>query len=156
MDRLDIRIVEALQARGDLTHAELAEAVGSTPSTCLRRVRALRQSGVLRRAIFLADPARLGRGLKAIISWSMRDQTRADRQKLAKRLKAEPAVAQAFGVTGEVDAILIGHFKDMADYQDFCDRLFDGAPSVVRYTTHFVSETYKDETAIACDAAIAD
>lgn len=45
MDELHLRIVAVLQADGALTKAELAEAVGSTPSTCLRRVAELRRTG---------------------------------------------------------------------------------------------------------------
>ena len=153
MDTLDLRIVTALQKRGDITHAELAEEVGSTASTCLRRVRDLRKSGVLTDNIFLADAAKLGRGLKAIITASTKDHTRSDREKLARCIQAEPSIAYAYGVTGELDAVLIGNFRDMVEYQQVCDRLFDGVESVVRYTTHFIAETYKNEPAIPCDAA---
>lgn len=153
MDALDIRIVEALQKRGDITHAELAGLVGSTASTCLRRVRDLQKSGILTENIYRADATRLGRGLRAIITATTKDHTRADRQALAACIRAEPAIAYAYGVTGELDAILIGNFRDMVEYQEVCDRLFDGVESVVRYTTHFISETYKDEPAIPCDAA---
>lgn len=152
MDALDIRIVETLQKSGDVTYAELAEAVGSTASTCLRRVRDLRKAGVLTDNIFLADAAKLGRGLKAIITVTTKDHTRADREELARCLRAEPAIAYAYGVTGELDAVLIGNFKDMVEYQDACDRLFDGVDSVVRYTTHFISETYKADPSVPCDA----
>lgn len=152
MDALDIRIVEALQKRGDMTQTQLADLVGSTASTCLRRVRDLRKSGILTGNIYSADAARLGRGLKAIITATTKDHTRADRQKLARCIQAEPAIAYAYGVTGELDAILVGNFRDMVEYQEVCDRLFDGVEGVVRYTTHFISETYKDEPAIPCDA----
>ena len=150
MDALNIRIIEVLQTRGDMTHAELAEVVGSTPSTCLRRVRDLRNSGVLTKSIYLASAVKLARGLKAIITLTTKDHTRQDREELSKLIDAEPAVASAYGVTGELDAILIGNFHDMAEYQEVCDRLFDDE-KVVRYTTHFVSETYKDQPAISCD-----
>jgi len=153
MDALDIRILEAVQKRGDLTYAELAVLAGSTASTCLRRVRDLQKSGVLTKNIYLADAAKLGRGLRAIITATTKDHTRADRGTLAKCIREEPAIAYSYGVTGELDAILIGNFRDMAEYQEVCDRLFDGDESVVRYTTHFISEIYKDEPAIPCDAA---
>lgn len=51
-------------------------------------------------------------------------------------------------MTGEQDAVLIGHFSDMEEYQALCDRLFDGDPDVVRYTTLFAVETYKETTTI--------
>ncbi len=152
MDALDIRIVETLQKRGDITHAELAEQVGSTASTCLRRVRALRAKSILTDNVFLADAAKLGRGLKAIITVTTKDHTRADREAFASALREEQAIAYAYGVTGELDAVLIGNFRDMVEYQDTCDRLFDGVDSIVRYTTHFIAETYKAHPSVPCDA----
>ena len=68
MDRLDVRILDALQREGSLTQSELAEHVGSSPSTCLRRVQRLRNSGHLERCVYLADPRKLERGLRAIIT----------------------------------------------------------------------------------------
>lgn len=148
MDALDLRIVSALQADGSLTKAELAEAVGSTPSTCLRRVAELRRTDVLTGCVYLADPAKLGRGIRAIITVTTRDHTKDLRTSFASRIAEERAITQAYGVTGDLDAILIGHFADMEEYQALCDRLFDSDPDVVRYTTLFAVETYKETTAI--------
>ena len=152
MDALDIRIVEALQQQGDLTNAELAECVSSTASTCLRRVNALKKRGILKKNVYIADVAKLGRGLKAIITITTKDHPRAERERFAASLRAEPSIGYAYGVTGELDAVLIGNFRDMVEYQEMCDRLFDGVESIVRYTTHFVSETYKDHPSVPCDA----
>jgi Lrp/AsnC family transcriptional regulator, leucine-responsive regulatory protein len=66
----------------------------------------------------------------------------------ASRISEEPAITQAFGVTGDLDAVLIGHFGDMEEYQALCDRLFDSDPDVVRHTTLFVVETYIETTTI--------
>ncbi len=148
MDALDLRIVAALQADGSLTKAELAEAVGSTPSTCLRRVAELRRTGVLTGCVYLADPGKLGRGIRTIITVTTRNHTKDLRTSFASRISEEPAIVQAYGVTGELDAVLIGHFADLAEYQAMCDRLFDSDPDVVRYTTLFAVETYKETTAI--------
>lgn len=149
MDDLDLRILSILQADGSLTKAELAEAVGSTPSTCLRRVADLRRNGVLKSCIYLADPAKLGRSIRAIITVTTRNHTKNLRTSFAASIAEEPAIIQAFGVTGDLDAVLMGHFGDMEEYQALCDRLFDSDPDVVRYTTLFAVETYKDTTAIS-------
>ncbi|WP_159590452.1 Lrp/AsnC family transcriptional regulator [Chelativorans xinjiangense] len=155
MDRLDVRILEALQHSGDLTHAELAEKVGSTQSTCLRRVQRLKDSGHLNKSVYLADPARLERGLRVFIVVTTKEHDRRKRMAFAAKLKGESAITLAYGVTGEVDALLMGNFASMAEYQETCDRLFDGDDNVVRYTTFFVAETYKETTAIPCDALLA-
>ena len=152
MDSLDVRIVEALQRDASLTNAELADRVHSTPSTCLRRVQRLVESGVLSRSVFLADASKLGRGLKVVITVTTKDHRRADRDVFAKSIAREPAISFGYGVTGDVDAVLIGNFRDLTEYQDTCDRLFDNVESIVRYTTHFITETYKDEPSVPCDA----
>jgi DNA-binding Lrp family transcriptional regulator len=148
MDGLDQRIVTTLQRDGSLTKAELAEAVGSTPSTCLRRVADLRRLGVLKGCVYLADPVKLGRSIRAIITVTTRNHTKELRKTFASCVSKEVAITQAYGVTGDVDAVLIGHFRNMEEYQALCDRLFDTDPDVVRYTTLFAVETYKDTTQI--------
>ena len=151
MDALDLRIIAALQVDGSLTKAELAEAVGSTPSTCLRRVAELRRRGVLTGCVYLADPTKLGRGIRAIITVTTRNHTKELRTSFAAHISGEPAILQAYGVTGDLDAVLIGVFSDMEEYQALCDRLFDNDPDVVRYTTLFAVETYKETTSITPD-----
>jgi Lrp/AsnC family leucine-responsive transcriptional regulator len=66
----------------------------------------------------------------------------------SRPISEEPAITQAFGVTGDLDAVLIGHFGDMEESQALCDRLLDSDPDVVRYTTLFAVETYKETTEI--------
>jgi DNA-binding Lrp family transcriptional regulator len=155
MDRLDVRILEALQNSGDLTHADLAEKVGSTQSTCLRRVQRLKNSGHLSKCVYLADPERLERGLRVFIVVTTKEHNRQKRMAFASKLKDVPSITLAYGVTGDVDALLMGNFASTADYQETCDRLFDGDDDVVRYTTFFVAETYKETTAISCDVLLA-
>ena len=148
MDALDRRIVDVLQQHGDLTQAELAEATGSTASTCLRRVAALRKQGVLLANVYRVNPAKLGRGIKAIITVETRDHPLTARAKFASRLRKEPAISDAYGLTGELDAMLIANFQDMEEYQQFCDRLFDGVETIVRYTTYFATEIYLEDAGV--------
>lgn len=151
MDALDLRIVEALQHQGDLTHSELAERVNSTPSTCLRRVRQLKKSGVLVANIYLVSAARVGRPIHAIVTVTTKDHKRDGRQKMASCVLSEPSIAYAHEVTGDLDVILICNFKDIEEYQEVCDRLVDQVEDIVRLSTHFVSNTYKTETAMPLD-----
>src|SRR6516165_1801834 len=61
-DRTDRSILRVLQAQGRIANNELADAVGLSPSACLRRVRALEESGVIDRYVALLDPVRIGKG----------------------------------------------------------------------------------------------
>lgn len=155
MDQLDIRIIDALQRDGTLTQAELAEHVGSTPSTSLRRAERLKASGHLDHCVYLADPKKLERGLRAIITVVTSGLAGKKGIDFAKRLANEPALDMAYGTTGEVDAVLLANFSDMEEFRTFCERLFDNDPHVVRYTTMFAVDCYKQTTVVPTDALAA-
>lgn len=151
MDHIDRRIVAALQADASITNADLAEHIGLSPSSCLRRVQRLKQAGVLRKVVALADADALGRGLTAIVEVMLEHHGAAQRRDFVEALRREPAVAQAWSVTGEPDVVLILHLRDMKEYQRLSERLFTHDPNVGKFRTLFAMETYKDETAIAVD-----
>ena len=60
IDRIDRNILEQLQKDGSLTNQELADKVGLSPSPCLRRVRALEESGIILRQVTILDHKKLG------------------------------------------------------------------------------------------------
>ena len=68
LDKTDIKILAALQQNGRLTNVELADAVALSPSPCLRRLKHLEESGIIKRYVALLDPARLGLGLQAFVN----------------------------------------------------------------------------------------
>lgn len=151
MDALDIRIIDLLQKDAGLTQSEIADRVSSTPSTCLRRVQRLREAGYLTRCIYVADPKRLGRGIKAFISITTKDFGLHDFNAFINRLLQEPSIDVAYGTTGDVDAIVEGNFASLEEYGDMCARLFDSDPDVVRYTTHFAVQAFNRKRAISTD-----
>lgn len=152
VDRLSKKILKELQGNGDLTQSQLAKLVDSTSSTCMRRIQKLRKDGYLKKRVYLTDAAKLGRGLRAIITVTTRNQDLSLRRQFTKRLSKEPSICCAYGVTGEVDAVLIGNFSSMEEFQSVCDRLFDKDSNVLRYTSSFAVEIYKEETSIPIDS----
>ncbi|MFZ0003231.1 MAG: Lrp/AsnC family transcriptional regulator, partial [Trebonia sp.] len=64
MDDIDRSILATLEKHGRISNDELAARVGLSPSPCLRRVRRLEQTGVIRGYQALVDPAAVGRGLR--------------------------------------------------------------------------------------------
>ena len=67
LDKTDLRILSELQLNGRLTNVELAERVALSPSPCLRRLKQLEESGVIRQYVALLDPAKIGLGLQAYV-----------------------------------------------------------------------------------------
>ncbi|ABC22700.1 Lrp/AsnC family transcriptional regulator [Rhodospirillum rubrum] len=151
MDALDRRLVRLLQHDASLTNAALADRAGLSPSSCLRRVQRLRDEGVLTRTVMLADAQKLGRGLTAIVQVFLNHHAHDRRREFLAHVRAEPAITQAWSVTGEADVILVLHLRDMAEYARLCDLLFEHDPNVTKFQTLFALATYKSETAIGVD-----
>jgi len=148
MDAIDRRIVTTLQQDAELTNAELSDRVNLSPSSCLRRVRRLKQEGVIEKIVALVDPERIGRGLTAIVEVTVERHGLAAQQQFLDRAAAEPAVSQVYSVTGETDVLLVIHLIDMKEYQEICNKLFNHDPNLVKFRTLFAMERTKYETAI--------
>ena len=73
LDPLDCRILAELQRDATLSNAQLAERVGSTGPSCWRRVRAMQDQGLLRRAVWIADPHALGQGVIVLCHVRMKE-----------------------------------------------------------------------------------
>jgi DNA-binding Lrp family transcriptional regulator len=148
MDRLDKKLLELLQEDASRTNTALAEEVGLSPSSCLRRVRRLRSAGVIDRIVALLSPAKAGRRVKAIVTVELERHGEEHMRRFLDLVAAEPAVIQAYSVSGDVDAVLMLRMADMEEFDALCERLFRGRSNVARYYTMFVIRTAKETTAI--------
>ena len=148
MDRIDRKLLNLLQRDASRTNADMADEVGLSPSSCLRRIRRLRQTGVIDRIVAILNPASAGRTLKAMVTVELKLHGEQQMRQFFDRATREDAVAQAYAVTGEVDVVLMLHLRDMEEYDALCDRLFRDETNVARFFTMMIIRTAKNETAI--------
>ncbi|MCH8265723.1 MAG: winged helix-turn-helix transcriptional regulator, partial [Proteobacteria bacterium] len=59
LDKLDKRILQALQRDGSITNLELAEQIGLSPSPCARRVKQLEEAGIINKQVTLLNASKL-------------------------------------------------------------------------------------------------
>ncbi|MEI7864747.1 MAG: Lrp/AsnC family transcriptional regulator [Chthoniobacterales bacterium] len=124
LDELDRRILQELQRDNRHSAAELAELVNSSPPTCLRRVKRLRDEGVIIGDIALVDPAAIGRRMTMIVEVTL-ERDRPDVIEVFKRAVADcEEVSLCYYVTGDVDFVLIIHAATMEEYEGVIDRIF--------------------------------
>jgi len=97
----------------------LAAAVGIAPSTCLGRVRLMRETGVIRGFHAEVDPAALGRGLQAMISVRMQSGARAQLRTFARGIAARPEVLDVYFVAGANDFLIHVAVRDTATLRAF-------------------------------------
>ena len=145
MDRIDRKIIAQLQRDASIANSELADRVGLAPSSCLRRVRRLKDEGVIQRIVAITDGSRLGRGLKAVVTVEFSDHAASIRDDWADSLLDEPEVTQVYFVSGRTDAVVVLSFGRMEEFPDLSRRLFAERPEIQKFETMFVLKQHKFE-----------
>lgn len=150
LDRIDRRILAALQADATLSVAQIAERVGLSATPCWKRIQKLEQTGVLLRRVALVDPETLGLGLTVFVSIETGDHSAGWRARFAEVVAAMPEVMDVYRMAGEVDYQLRVVVPDMAAYDAFYKRL-TGAVPLKDVTSRFAMERVKSTTAYPVD-----
>lgn len=148
MDRIDRKLLNLMQRDASRTNVDMAEEVGLSPSSCLRRVQRLRKSGVIDRVVAILDPARAGRAIKALVTVELKLHGEHHMRRFLDIARTEEVVSHAYAVTGETDVVLMLSLRDMDELDALCDRLFRDENNVARYFTMIVIRTAKEETAM--------
>src|SRR3546814_5580984 len=103
LDPIDRLILRALQEDGRTTNVALSEKVGLTAPPCLRRVRSLEESGIIRGYHARLDPERLGYGITVFAMVSLKSQAEADLRAFEEHVNALPEVRECHMLNGEID-----------------------------------------------------
>ncbi len=143
LDKIDHRILAALQDNADLPNKVLADKVGLSPSACLRRVANLKKIGAIQRIVAVVDPACMERRLTAVVTVKFERHGPQFRKIFFEQVKKEVAVSQCYMVTGEIGCVLIVNLVDMDEYTRLADRLFHDDKNVSTFTSYLVMSELK-------------
>jgi Lrp/AsnC family leucine-responsive transcriptional regulator len=148
IDRYDRRILDELQRDGRISNQELAERIGLSPAPCLRRVRALEQSGLIAGYRALLNARQLGLSLMALIHISM-DRHTPERFTNFDKLVAElPEVMECLLITGQdADYQLKVVVRDMDAFQALLLERITRIEGVSGVHSSFVLRRVVDKTA---------
>jgi Lrp/AsnC family leucine-responsive transcriptional regulator len=134
LDATDWVILSALQDDASLTNQALAKRVHVSPPTCLRRVKRLRDAGLIERQVALLDTDRvaalLGHGLQAIVEVTLDRQGHEAQEAFEARVANDAAVQQCYRVSPGPDFILVVLARDMPGYLALAQRLFSDDANV--------------------------
>jgi DNA-binding Lrp family transcriptional regulator len=132
LDEVDRRIVRELARDARLPNNALADRTGIAPSTCLGRVRSLRERGVIRGYHADVDPAALGRPLQAMIAVRLQSHARGRIRGFVADVAGLPEVLNVFFLAGKDDFLLHVAAASTASLRDFVETLSSNAD--VSYT----------------------
>ena len=153
IDRYDRRILELLQQDGRLSNLELAEQIGLSPSPCLRRVRALEQTGVIHGYHAVLDAQKVGLTLMALVYISMDRHTPERFANFEARVRVLPEVLECLLITGQqADYQLKVVVRDMQAYQHLLLDQITRIAGVTGVHSSFVLRQVIDHTALPLPA----
>ena len=143
LDRIDRRILAALQADGRLTNQALSEKVALSASACLARVRRLEKAGIIQGYHARVDPFRLDVGLVLFAEVTLKGHSPDELASFEKAIGQVPQVVEASHVTGAYDYLLKVVTADMAEWTRLAEKLSGADLGVDRINTHVLMNKAK-------------
>mgnify|MGYP003604986195 FL=1 len=146
IDRIDQRILSALQADGRLSNLKLAEAVALSPTAVLARVQRLTREGYILGYEARLNPLKLGRGMMVFVEVLLDRTTPNVFEQFRAAVQAQEAILECHMVAGGFDYLLKTRMADMAAYREFAGTVLWQLPGVRETRTYPVMEEVKNTT----------
>jgi len=151
LDRIDRRILRDLQNDGRMTNVELARRAGISAPPCLRRVRALEESGFIRGYHADVSPDALGYGVRVFAQVGLSSQAEADLRRFEELVASWPEVRECDMLAGEYDFLLKIVAENWDAYQQFLTTKLTAAPAVAHVKSALCIRTSKSTPGVPID-----
>jgi Lrp/AsnC family leucine-responsive transcriptional regulator len=148
----DRKMLAALQENGRITNQDLSERVGLSPSPCLRRLRALEESGVIAGYTALLDPAKLGLSVTAFVRVRLERQDDRRLEQFERTVASFPEVMDCYLMTGDCDYQLRVLVPSLDAFEDFLRQRLTKIEGISQLTTSFGLRPVVNRTAVPIDA----
>lgn len=151
LDRADRALLNAVQKNNRLTSEELADVANLSPTACQRRLKRLREAGVIEADVAIVSPKAIGRGITMIVLVSL-ERERADIvDRFKTAIRATEEVMVGYYVTGDTDFLLVVTAENMEDYEAFTRRFFYENRDIKGFKTMVVMDRVKAGFALPID-----
>jgi DNA-binding Lrp family transcriptional regulator len=148
LDLIDRKILTELQADGRMTNVELSRRVGISAPPCLRRVRALEQSGLIESYHARLNARALGYEVTVFAMVSLRRQAGAELEDFEARCRDWPMVRECHMLNGEIDFLLKCVAPNLLAFQTFLTDDLTALPNVSNVKTSLVIRSAKDQPGV--------
>jgi Lrp/AsnC family leucine-responsive transcriptional regulator len=153
LDRFDVALLNLLQQNNVATAEALAREVALSPSAIARRVRSLREDGLIAADAAILSSAFTADRLRAVVQVQVHEH--AEERGIAElraRLAAAKEVQLLLNIAGAFDLLVLVVTRNMRDFNAFADRHFGADPAVRRYETSFAKAEIKNRPAVWLDS----
>ncbi len=146
-DHIDNLILTALQADASLSQRDLAEHIGLSQNACWRRLKALRDSGIIKGSTARLDREKLGLGLVVFVMIRTRHHSTDWLKTFRRHVSNLPEVVDFFRIGGDYDYMLKVVTHDMASYDSVYQRLIERV-ELDSVTSYFAMEAIEEQRPI--------
>ena len=143
MDDKDLEILRLVQRDARLTADAISQDVGLSPPAVQKRLKRLRESGVIERDIAVLSPSRLGRDMTIIVDVILERESRRHLDEFKRKMRNARCVQQCYYTTGEADFTLILAVRDIKEYEEFTQEHFFDESNISRFKTSVVMDRVK-------------
>lgn len=143
LDKFDLDLLKLVQSDASASAEALGAAVGLSGSAVLRRLRQLRETGIINREVAIVATEKLGPRLRIIANVEL-ERDRADQLgALVELLQEQPEIQQAYYISGDADLLLIVIVSEISDYDRLTAELVSRHPIIKRIKTSVVFRELK-------------
>ncbi|GHF59501.1 DNA-binding Lrp family transcriptional regulator [Amycolatopsis bartoniae] len=143
LDPLDQAILSRLQVDSRTIAESIGAQVGLSAAAVQRRIKRLRETGVIAGEVAVIEPRAVGVDMTFIVDVEMERERIEVLDAFRKQVQADPAVQQCYYVTGSADFVLVVMCRDMAEFEAFTRRAFFDNGEVRHFTTSVVMDRVK-------------
>jgi Lrp/AsnC family transcriptional regulator len=147
LDRIDARILTALQADANQAVADLSESVGLSANACWRRIKRLEELGIIRGRVALLDPAKIDLGVTVFVSIRTNEHNDSWLQKFNDAVEKIPEIVELYRMSGDVDYLMKVVVASIAHYDQVYKRLIK-LVKLTDVSSTFAMEQMKYTTAL--------
>lgn len=147
LDAFDLRILALLQEDASKPLAEIADAVGLSPTPCWRRIQKLEAAGHIRRRVALLDRTKLKAGVTVFIAVKTAHHSMDWLERFHAAVQDLPEIVDFYRMSGEIDYLLKAYVSDIAAYDALYKKLI-ARIELSDVTSMFAMEELKSTTAI--------
>ena len=149
LDRIDLKILRALQAEGRLTNAELAARVNVSPATCHRRTQRLFDEGFITGVRAEVAPGAVGLGALVLVGVVLDRSTPESFAAFESAVLKMKDVLECNLVAGDFDYLLKIRVRDISDFNELHGQKLIALPGVRQIRTFFVMKEVKENARLS-------
>lgn len=148
LDKIDLKILAALQQDGQMTKAKLSETVGLSVSPCWERVKKLEKAGVITGYRALVDATKIARHATILVEVTLKQHRSEDFRRFEQAMADIPEIVECYAIGGGADYLMKIMAADIDRYQRLIDDMLVSDIGIDRYFTYIVTKNVKNAAGV--------